>query len=385
MLQRSQFFLVVPIGLEEAAKQELLEWLAILATEFSGEAFVEALEVHKGGVEFEVGEQVGLCLNRCLKIPSRILQRLRRFTTRDWKMVESELKQVEWKKVFPQGICDWEIAASASKINNEKHLLTLLESQFKNKFYQPNEQGATAYLRVHDNQFILSRDTSGEHLHFRGYRKQQGEAPLRENFAAFMWAMLTRHQSRQALSSIQFIDPFVGSGTLVFESMLWNKLVQTRNFASDNWLKPETERKLADINERLQSPKLNWIGVDRDQDVLSKAENNAKVFGPTLPIKWVLGDSTDELTTAESGSVAEPVWLMSNPPYGGKGRLASSLSWREIWTRTLKKYKPQRALALGPEREARKGDQIEGWTCVEILRFLNGGIRVAASVWEKTR
>ncbi len=69
-------------------------------------------------------------------------------------------------------------------------------------------------LRMEKNQFYFVQDFSGPSLHQRGYRKEQGEAPLKEHLAA---ALLIRSgwQFDQSL-----LDPFCGSGTLLIEAVL---------------------------------------------------------------------------------------------------------------------------------------------------------------------
>lgn len=61
-------------------------------------------------------------------------------------------------------------------------------------------------------------DILGQSMHARGYRLQQGEAPLKENVASALlmyagWPMLI-NECRDAA----FIDPFCGSGTLLVEA-----------------------------------------------------------------------------------------------------------------------------------------------------------------------
>lgn len=375
--------------MEVFAEEELSEWCSVLATEFGAAAFLENKTVVKGGIEFQCGEQVGLCLNACLKIPSRILQRVWSFNTREWKVVEDNFNKIPWKHYFGSGISDWEIAASESKFNNEKYLRTFLEEKCRGRHYQENPKAVTAYLRVHNNQFTVSRDTSGEHLHFRGYRKEQGEAPLRENLASFLWAFLLKSQSRLAAEDAVIVDPFCGSGTLLFEAALWNQWIQSRSFAASPWIEMNTQERLAKIMQRLKSWHLNLIGVDSDVDVIDKANNNGMEFKRRQPacaatISFRVGDSV-------AGIMAEPlpkdkvVWLLSNPPYGGKGRLKTEKSWRELWGGALRYYQPEWAVALGPEKDCRKGDKLEGWECIETHRFLNGGLRVVASLWKKGR
>lgn len=376
-----KFYLIVPIGIEEAAKQELESWSSVLALEFGADAFVSDVQITKGGIEFQIGEQVGLLLNHCLKLPSRLLQRVHSFTTREWSVVEKELKTVAWKSYFPQGITEWEIAASESKMNNEKHLSKFLAEKFEGRAYQISPQGATAYLRVHDNVFTISRDTSGEHLHFRGYRKLQGEAPLRENFAAFLWSVLIEGKSRSDLEKVWIIDPFAGSGTLLIEAWHWNRLVSTRSFACDRWITKDTLQKIQKVESRLNQWSLKLVGIDTDADVLQKARSNGRILASDLPIELKCESST------EGGRPSwlpkdQSVWLMSNPPYGGKGRIKGTESWKNLWEAALKKYDPEWAVGLGPERECKKGDHLGAWECLQTQKFLNGGLRVAASVWK---
>ena len=409
----SHFFLIVPIGLEEAAQNELLEWSGVLSSEFGEDARVSRLSVVKGGIEFHIHSPVvGYLFNTCLKIPSRILQRIHSFQTRDWTILENELKRVAWKDYFPEGISDWEIAASASRINNEKHLIDFLKEKFENKFYlksptspsSPSSEpspssaspGISAYLRVHDNIFTLSRDTSGEHLHLRGYRQWQGEAPIRENLAAFLWYLLIMKTSRGEAEDALIVDPFVGSGTLLIEAMLWNQLVLGREFPFWAWIDEKSKEKFSKLKQRLETWNLNYLAVDINSEMLNKLNlnlsSNSKFKSPfknELPkssLTCLQGDSChmspSQLDKIKLVQKNRPIWLVSNPPYGGKGRMKSEKSWRKLWEGALRTYQPQWAVAVGPERECKKGDVIDRWKCLETHRFLNGGIRVIASVWK---
>jgi len=384
------FFLVVPIGLEEAAQIELTEWCGVLSTEFGKEAFLFRSEIVKGGVEFRIGSpQVAFLLNACLKLASRILQRIHVFQTRDWGVLEKELKTISWKNYFSDGILKWEISASESRMNNEKHLAQFLEEKFENKFYFIKPGGSAAYLRVHDNVFTLSRDTSGEHLHFRGYRKHQGEAPLRENLSAFLWYFLIRNHSCIETEKTLIIDPFVGSGTVLAEALLWNQIIENRSFPAWNWVSKQYQSKFALIQKRLRIVQLNLLGIDNNDEVLEKAKMNLESIHTSAAhkVKLLSGDSTnpnsDLLNEITKLNRNNNIWLISNPPYGGKGRLQSQKTWKTLWTEALIAYQPQWALALGPERECKKNETFSSWTCVDTQKFLNGGIRVVASLWKK--
>jgi putative N6-adenine-specific DNA methylase len=57
-------------------------------------------------------------------------------------------------------------------------------------------------------------NSSGNGLHERGYRKDTGEAPLKENLAAALLFLAGR--SRKS----NLIDPCCGSGTIVIEAAM---------------------------------------------------------------------------------------------------------------------------------------------------------------------
>lgn len=401
----STFFLISPIGLEEYCYKELKDWCSLLSIEFGDKSFLKEANLVKGGVEFKLNsENVGLILNHCLKLPSRLLQRIHRFETRSWNNLEKELKLIPWKKYFPNGISDWEIAASKSKINNEKHIAQFLKDHFEDRFYKIINSNATlndsrtlnkdnaikAYLRVHQNVFTLSRDISGEHLHFRGYRKEQGQAPLRENLAAFMWSFLSQSIPNSELEESYILDPYVGSGTLLFEAILWNEILNFRNYPSDQWISNDSLVQMDQIKCRLTNKNRTFLGVDLDQEVIEKAQSNLKRIVNSLTfipqIKFIIANSMKEGEVEpilKSHVGEQPLLLISNPPYGGSGRLKTHKTWSQIWQTTLRCYNPKWALALGPERECHLGMELGLWQCTKTQRFLNGGIRVVASLWKR--
>jgi putative N6-adenine-specific DNA methylase len=68
-------------------------------------------------------------------------------------------------------------------------------------------------LMLRNEAFVLL-DTSGAPLHKRGYRPKAGEAPIKETLAAGL-ILLSEWDS-----SISFVDPFGGSGTIAIEAAL---------------------------------------------------------------------------------------------------------------------------------------------------------------------
>ena len=61
----------------------------------------------------------------------------------------------------------------------------------------------------------VSLDIGGNPLHMRGYRKQAGEAPLKETLAAAIVRLVGLG------SQLPLIDPLCGAGTLAIEAAQW--------------------------------------------------------------------------------------------------------------------------------------------------------------------
>ena len=69
-------------------------------------------------------------------------------------------------------------------------------------------------------------------LHKRGYRVEQGEAPLKETLAAAL-VLLTNWKPDRP-----FIDPFCGSGTIPIEAAMIGQNIApgfNREFVSERW------------------------------------------------------------------------------------------------------------------------------------------------------
>ncbi|MBU2280102.1 MAG: bifunctional 23S rRNA (guanine(2069)-N(7))-methyltransferase RlmK/23S rRNA (guanine(2445)-N(2))-methyltransferase RlmL, partial [Gammaproteobacteria bacterium] len=170
-------------------------------------------------------------------------------------------------------------------------------------------------LRMERSHFYFVQDFSGPSLHQRGYRKEQGEAPLKEHLAA---ALLIRSgwQFTQSL-----FDPFCGSGTLLIEAVL-----MARNIAPGLKRPQFAFEKMADFDNSLfqqmraealgarqsLAPGVRFIGSDLDARSLDKARQNANRAGLSDVIEFRQGDAT-QLETIEG--VSNGV-IVTNPPYG---------------------------------------------------------------------
>jgi putative N6-adenine-specific DNA methylase len=168
-------------------------------------------------------------------------------------------------------------------------------------------------------------DTSGEALFKRGWRLEKGEAPLRENLASGILALL------QWKPGQPLFDPMCGSGTFLIEAALAALgqapgrarrfgFEQLKNFDASLWQRIRTAAAQA---PSIPSHALQIAGSDISGDMLIVVRQNLERAGidPALvPLKQVEAEHVKP-------PFAVPGVLVANPPYGERmgfrGALAS--------------------------------------------------------------
>lgn len=189
---------------------------------------------------------------------------------------------------------------------------------------QPTRPDVPLHVLVRGEQAVISVDLSGEPLHRRGYRLEQGAAPLRETLAA---ALLMRAGWPQiAAAGGAFVDPMCGAGTLLIEAA-WIAgdvapgLPARRYWGFDGWLGHDRElweRLLEQASSRASAARDRLAtgrvrGFDADGKVLRIAQGNLVRAG--------LGDHVplSRREIADDGSLSDlPAkgLVLANPPYG---------------------------------------------------------------------
>jgi putative N6-adenine-specific DNA methylase len=166
-----------------------------------------------------------------------------------------------------------------------------------------------AFLTATD--FTVYLDTSGEALFKRGYRKEAGEAPLRENLAAGILRLA------QWEPGMPLLDPMCGSGTFLCEAAMiatdrapglerdfgFEKLAM---FDAKAWhrLKEAAHARVKPADD------LPIHGSDRYGEALKLARANLAALGLEGAVHLKQADVLDVPAPASSGI------LVTNPPYG---------------------------------------------------------------------
>ncbi|CAN0586233.1 unnamed protein product, partial [Ectocarpus sp. 12 AP-2014] len=192
---------------------------------------------------------------------------------------------------------------------------------------RPNVDTKTPHLRIyahlHRMNLTIGVDLSGESLHRRGYRRDVGHAPLKENLAA---ALLVRAGWPERLKAGEpLIDPLCGAGTLLIEAAMMAAdqapNLNRERFGFHGWAghddsvwgeqKREAEARASIGRKRC---KTQLLGFDQSPAALTAAKANAMRAG--IPALITLhGQSLSQLTRPES-LTAESGLLITNPPYG---------------------------------------------------------------------
>jgi 23S rRNA (guanine2445-N2)-methyltransferase / 23S rRNA (guanine2069-N7)-methyltransferase len=192
---------------------------------------------------------------------------------------------------------------------------------------RPNVDTKTPDLRIyahlHRANLSLGIDLSGDSLHRRGYRRDVGHAPLKENLAA---ALLVRAGwPERAKAGEPLIDPLCGAGTLLIEAALMAAdqapNLSRERFGFHGWaghqdavwseLKREADARASIGRKRC---KTELMGFDQSPAALTAAKSNAMRAG--IPALITLhGQSLAQLTRPDT-LTAEQGLLITNPPYG---------------------------------------------------------------------
>lgn len=180
------------------------------------------------------------------------------------------------------------------------------------------------YANLHRGRLTLGVDFSGDSLHRRGYRRDVGHAPLKENLAA---ALLVRAGwPEQARQGAPLVDPLCGAGTLLIEAALIAadiapNLARER-FGFHGWaghderrwreLRREAEARASIGRKRCRS---RLFGFDESPPALAAARANAMRAGIPALIEFH-GASLGRLERPAGVPDETRGLLITNPPYG---------------------------------------------------------------------
>src|SRR5688572_6121342 len=236
-------------------------------------------------------------------------------------------------------------------------------------------------LVVRKGRAVLSIDLGGGPLHRRGWRRAQGEAPLKENLAAAVllrggWPALYREGGA-------LLDPMCGSGTLLIEGALMAAdvapgLLRLGRALPTRWRgfdQPAWQQLVEDARQRETIGRANlrpvFHGSDLDPHAVRAARENAEVAGVRDALYLAAGDvrALPELSNARG-------LVVCNPPYDA--RLAADPALYRALGDGLKRTVPQwRASLLCGDPELARAT---GLRAQKKYQLFNGAIECSLIV-----
>lgn len=321
------FFATCPKGLEYVLRDEL----AALGADAH-----EAL----AGVRCE--GDLECAYRACLesRLASRILLPLSVFEASDADALYAGAQAVDWARhMAPDATLAIDASGSSGSIRHSgfaaQKVKDAIADQCRERFgvrptIQIQDPDVRLNLRLHRGQATLSLDLSGEPLHRRGWRRDAGDAPLKENLACAMllragWPDIYRQGGA-------LVDPMCGSGTLLVEAA-WMAAgvapaLQRERFGFQAWRGHDQAlwQRLVDAakaraDDGMRALRTCFFGSDSDPRMVAVATHNLQQAG-------VAGFASLDKRPAE---YLEPPagfatgLVVTNPPYGERMGDAATL------------------------------------------------------------
>lgn len=225
---------------------------------------------------------------------------------------------------------------------------------FRNKYHQrPNVDAKNPDIKFNlhiDRDFVtISLDSSGEPLFKRGYRKEQGEAPINEVLAAGMLQLAGWDGKGN------FLDPMCGSGTLLIEAaMIAMELpaqIFRKKFAFQNWNNYDEAlfKKIKEVRiNRVKEFTGKIIGYDIDLRMLNAAGINIE----SAEMEDII--QVKKQNFFESKKEHFPLLMVFNPPYDERIAIKTDDFYKKIGDTFKNQYPNTLAWLISSDLEASK-------------------------------
>jgi len=278
--------------------------------------------VFQTGVELTGTVEDCIRLNLNLRCASQVMYSLKTFICEDPDELYNNLVTIEWEKLIdPSGY--FSVTSNVFHPSIQTNLFANLrvkdaivdrmrDATNKRPTTGSELSGAVVYLFWKNEEAEIFLDTSGETLAKHGYRKLPGKAPMLEALAA------ATILSTKWDSSLAFINPMCGAGTLAIEAALiatnrtpgllrnYYAFMHLLGYDVDMYEKERTK-----LDEQItEIPGLTIIATDISERAIEISKINAEVAGVADLIQFEVCDF-EETTIPEQEGI-----IIFNPEYG---------------------------------------------------------------------
>lgn len=292
---------------------------AVVARELQQLGYTDT-KAHNGYVEFTGDELAVARTNLWLRTADRVFLLVGEFHADTFETLFECTKSLPWDELLPEdAYFPVEGRSVKSQLSSVPACQSIVKKAIVEKMKQkyPREtfdETGSLYgveVAIHNDNVLLTIDTSGAPLHKRGYRPINAAAPIKETLAAAL-VLLSRWGAHRP-----FVDPLCGSGTIAIEAgMIALSMAPglQRSFAAEDWtlLSP---RQWHDAREEAESQidldiEPDILASDIDDKVLRLAEYNIDNIGLNGIVRIVKQDVRDFRPSSDYGCI------VTNPPYG---------------------------------------------------------------------
>jgi len=384
------FYVITQPGFEDELVEELSEfWGLLVLTDGSRNSSpLNILSKDIGGVLIQCELVLGLQINFFSKLASRVLLRVFEKKLEKMAQLETWIKSFQLQEKLNSKKFQFKIQAHNSFHWNEKRYLHHLD---QSQLLSNSDDDATIYLRISDNRLTLSIDTTGDHLHKRGYRIFDNQASIRETVASFCLRKLTERYGLACNSKLTILDPMCGSGTFLFEAQGLFLPNFKRKFSFLNFsmtpkiLKSETFSKNFHMSDKIFK---DCIGFDIDSKSIEASIKNLEKLETSQDTKVSTNDvykfqTMDFFSLSLDNDKAKKTLIIFNPPYGvRKEKIFSAFQ-------VVNKMKSLQAANNGiiwPKSETKEIETAlkENSFKHKVYNFKNGGIEVGFYIFSNS-
>lgn len=341
------------------------EFIPLCEQELRGIGLLE-LAATEAGIEFSAKLTAGYLCNLRLRTAGRIVMRLARFRCGAVEQLFHKVSTFRWELWLHSGLrLHIDVYVRRSRMQHEglieKTVLQGIQRRFEELRLVPpalcqalhaqedcaSDAVQRLLVRVVDNACEISLDSSGAHLHQRGYRRVHTGAPLRETLAAAILMKAGWHGDRP------LVDGMCGSGTVPIEASLLARRLPPgsgRAFLFEQW--PSYQAKtwrylLRQANDHaLAKAPVPIIAIDENPEAIAASRQNADHARVGKDIVW---HQRDFFSIRPQELNVEPGLLFLNPPYGK--RLPQEDDFYERLGAHLRRFYPGwQAAVMAPDR-----------------------------------
>ena len=319
--------MALPIFLPCAAGVE--PWLAAEVQRLLPQVAVES---RRGGVALEGGPHEVMMLNLESRLAQRVLVEVAEGAYRNEGDLYELARGVDWTQwIAPQQTIRVDATAQRSPLRSLNFAVLRIKDAVCDAMREATGARPSVDTRRPDLPLLLHAgierasvyvDTSGEALFKRGWREQQGDAPLKETLAAAMLAAAGWRGTPAAGGALH--DPCCGAGTIAIEAAQIACGIApglARRFAFERLLpfaaaerRAQWQRLKSAAQSRVHAPAVPIHASDISFRMVDYARRNAERAGVAHAIEFHGGDALERPPPPIPPEL--PGTLMLNPPYG---------------------------------------------------------------------